>query len=165
MFAAFLSGGTPPAPTVTGSIARAIETFNWSLAKTDLSTLTGLPDDALHILSGMLVLTVAAYVLRRPPWTWQPWLVTVLAETVNEAYDLLQTVYPTDEGNLRGSLHDFWLTIVWPTLILLLWPRFVGLTHDGGPLAPVRRLWRSREFLVSFGVAALIGLIVAIIFW
>jgi len=144
---------------------RLVDAFNWSIAKTDLSKITGLPDEALHVLSGMLVLTIAAYLLRRPPWTWQPWLVTLIAETVNEAYDLTQTVFPTDEGNLRASFHDFWLTLVWPTLILLLWPRFVGIEHDAGPLAPLRRLCHSREFLVGFAGATLIGLFAAVHFW
>ncbi|TPG15868.1 hypothetical protein EAH87_15560 [Sphingomonas koreensis] len=142
-----------------------LEQFNWSITKMDLSKITGLPDEALHILSGMLVLTVAAYLLRRPPWTWQPWLTVFVAETVNEAYDLTQKVFPTDEGNFRASLHDFWLTLVCPTLILLLWPRFVALDHDGGPLAPLRRLWHSREFLIGFGIAIFVGLLGSIYCW
>ncbi|HEU4960351.1 MAG TPA: hypothetical protein VFT56_08080 [Sphingomonas sp.] len=146
-------------------MAAFLETFNWTIAKVDLGKITGLPDDALHVLSGMLVLTLAAYILRRPPWTWQPWLATIVAEAVNEAYDLTQTVFPTDEGNVRASLHDFWLTVTWPTLILLLWPRFINLQHDGGPLAPLRRLWHSREFLIGFAAASLIGLFAAILFW
>jgi len=144
---------------------RLLDTFNWSIAKTDLSKITGLSDDALHVLSGMLVLTLAAYLLRHPPWTWRPWLVVVIAETVNEVYDLTQTLFPTDEGNFRASLHDFWLTLAWPTLILLLWPRFIVLEHDAGPLAPMRRLWHSREFLIGFGIAVLAGLGAAIALW
>ena len=144
---------------------RLLDGFNWSIAKVDLGKITGLPDDALHILSGMLVLTVAAYVLRRPPWTWQPWFAVVIAESVNEAYDLTQTLLPTDEGNFRASFHDFWLTLAWPTLILLLWPRFVAIEHDAGPFAPIRRLWHSREFLTGFVIALLAGLCAAIYFW
>jgi len=153
------------APASGGAVARFLDTFNWTVAKMDLSKITGLSDDALHVLTGMLVLTVAAYVLRRPPWTWQPWLVAVVAETVNEAYDLTQVIYPTDEGNIRASLHDFWLTLAWPTLILLLWPRFVAIEHDAGPLAPLRRLWHSRRFLIGFFVAALLGVGAAAYLW
>lgn len=144
---------------------RLLDTFNWSMIKLDLGEIIGLPADALHVLSGMLVLTLAAYLLRRPPWTWRPWLAVVLAETVNEAYDLTQTLFPTDEGNFRGSLHDFWLTLAWPTLILLLWPRFVTLEHDAGPLAPLRRLWHAREFRIGFGIAVLVGFGAAIALW
>ena len=152
-------------PTSGGASARFLDTFNWSIAKTDLSKLTGLPDDALHVLTGMLVLTIAAYLLRRPPWTWRPWFVVVVAETINEVYDLTQVIFPSDEDNIRASLHDFWLTLAWPTLILLLWPRFVAIEHDAGPLARLRRLCHSREFLTGFATAALIGVVVAIYLW
>jgi hypothetical protein len=143
----------------------ALSDFNWSVWKMDLSKITGLPDDALHVLVGMLILTLAAFVLRRPPWSWRPWLVTVLAETVNEAYDLTQTVFPTDEGNVRGSLHDFWLTLLWPTLILLIYPYFVTLQHDGGPLAALRRLWHDRRFRTGLACGMLVGLLASIILW
>lgn len=131
--------------------------LNWSFLKSDIDTITGLPDDALHVLAGMLVLLAAAYVLRRPPWTWQAWIVVLIAETINETYDLLQTVVLSDEGNLRASLHDFWLTLLWPTIILLTYPRFVGIDPDAGRLAPVRRFVLSRSFLTAFAVVLAIG--------
>jgi hypothetical protein len=139
--------------------------FNWTIAKTDLSRLTGLSDDALHVLSGMLILTLAALILRRPPWSWRPWLVTAIAETINELYDLTQTWFPSDEGNLRASSHDFWLTLAGPTLILLVYPYFVRLEHEGGMLAPLRRVWHLREFRIGFVAAALIGILASYYFW
>lgn len=143
----------------------APDDFNWTIAKTDLSRLTGLTDDALHVLSGMLILTLAALILRRPPWSWRPWLVTLIAEATNELYDLTQTQFPSDEGNLRASFHDFWLTLAWPTLILLFYPYFVRLQHKGGMLAPVRRLWHRREFRIGFAGATLIGMLASFYFW
>lgn len=139
--------------------------FNWTIAKTDLSRVTGLSDDALHVLSGMLILTLAAFLFRRPPWSWRPWLVTVLAEAVNELYDLTQTWFPSDEGNLRASFHDFWLTLAWPTMILLVYPYFARLQHEGGMLAPLRGLWHQREFRIGFAGAALIGVLASFYFW
>jgi hypothetical protein len=139
--------------------------FNWTVTKIDLSRITGLPDDTLHVLAGMLVLTIAALVLRRPPWDWRPWLIVVLAETINEAYDLSQVVFKTDEGNFRASLHDFWLTLLWPTIILLIYPRFVRLDHESGPFYLLRRIWHTREFQIGFGVAAVAGLVAAIYLW
>ena len=144
---------------------RFLSSFNWTVTKIDLSRITGLPDDTLHVIAGMLVLTIAAIVLRRPPWDWRPWLITFAAEAINELYDLTQVVFPTDEGNIRGSLHDFWLTLLWPTVILLIYPRFVRLDHDDGPLVPLRRLWHTREFKVGFVVAAVAGLIGSVYLW
>lgn len=146
-------------------MTRLLGNFNWTVTKIDLSRITGLPDDTLHVIAGMLVLTIAAFALRRPPWDWRPWLITFVAETVNEIYDLTQVAFPTDEGNIRGSLHDFWLTLLWPTVILLIYPRFVRLDHDDGPLVPVRRLWHTREFKIGFGIAFVAGLIASVHFW
>jgi len=146
-------------------LAEFLDSFNWTVTKMDLGRLTGLPDDAMHVLSGMAILTLAAFVLRRPPWSWRPWLVVLVAETINELYDLVQTRFPTDEGNLRGSFHDFWLTLAWPTLILLLYPHFVRLEHDGGILVPLRRLWHDRAFRIGLGGGALIGLLASVYFW
>jgi hypothetical protein len=89
----------------------------------------------------------------------------MLAETVNEIYDLTQTRFPSDEGNLRASFHDFWLTLIWPTLILLLYPYFVRLRHDGGILVPLRNLWHSREFRIGFSGTLLFGILAGIYFW
>lgn len=142
-----------------------LDNFNWTVTKIDLDRATGVSDDAMHVLSGMVILTIAAFVLRRPPWSWRPWLVVLVAETINELYDLTQTRFPTDEGNLRGSFHDFWLTLAWPTLILLLYPHFVRLEHEGGMLAPLRRLWHHRAFRIGLGGGALIGLLASFYFW
>lgn len=139
--------------------------FNWTIWKIAISAVTGLPDDALHILSGMVVLTVAAFALRRPPSDWRPWMITLLVETVNEIYDLTQTTFPTDEGNFRASLHDFWLTLLWPTLIMLIYPHLIKLEHEAGPLAAVRRLWHERQFRIGFAGAVLVGLLASIYLW
>ncbi|MES2096920.1 MAG: hypothetical protein V4459_09175 [Pseudomonadota bacterium] len=96
--------------------------WDWTFDKTAISNWTGLPADALHVLVGMLILVLAAIMLRRPPWHWACWLVVFVAEAANEAYDLLQTHYPADEGNIPASLHDMWLTLLWPTVIVLLFP-------------------------------------------
>jgi hypothetical protein len=101
--------------------------WDWTYDKVRIGELTGLPDDALHINAGMLILVLAALALRRWPWHWSAWLVVLVAETANEAYDLLQPYYPADEGNIRASLHDLWLTMLWPTIILVTFPLFARL--------------------------------------
>ena len=104
--------------------------YDWTWAKTLLTLDTGVPDDALHLMAGMLILTLAALLLRRPPWTWGPWLAVVLAESANEAWDL---THAADEGNWRDSWHDFWLTLLWPTVILLVYRRWAP---SPAPVAP-----------------------------
>lgn len=101
--------------------------WDWTYDKVRISELTGLPDDALHIHAGLLILVLAALAFRRWPWHWSAWLVVLIAETANELYDLFQPYYPADEGNIRASLHDLWLTMAWPTIILIIFPLFARL--------------------------------------
>jgi hypothetical protein len=102
----------PPIPPVAW--------WNWTLDKVNISNFTNLPADALHIHAGMLIMTLTALLLRRAPWTFWPWFAVCVAETANELYDLFQPYYPSDEGNIPASLHDFWMTLLWPTVIFLL---------------------------------------------
>jgi len=96
--------------------------WDWTFDKMQIATWTGLADDTLHTHAGLLILVLAAFVLRRAPWHWLPWLTALVAELANEAWDLLQPFYPTDEGNIPASLHDIWVTMLWPTVILLTFP-------------------------------------------
>jgi hypothetical protein len=90
----------------------------WQLAKAWVGETTGLPDSTLHVLGGMFLLLAAAAVLRRVIWDWRPWLVLLLLEIANEVHDMLNPA--SGENRLGASLHDFWLTMLCPTLIALL---------------------------------------------
>ena len=94
--------------------------FDWIYVKSYLSLWLGVPDDVLHIFAGLAILTAGALLLRRAPWDWRPWLMVLVAESANEAYDLLQTAYSTGEGNWPSAGHDFGMTLFWPTVILVL---------------------------------------------
>lgn len=109
--------------------------FDWTQDKIALSVWTGIAPDALHVIGGLAVMLAAAIVLRRPPWHWQPWLAVLIVESVNEVYDLLQTHDPNDEGNIPASLHDMWLTMLWPTVILLIFPWVVRRCAQPGRVA------------------------------
>ncbi|WP_174297738.1 hypothetical protein [Sphingomonas bacterium] len=93
----------------------------WTGLKVWLSTALGLSDDTMHIMTGLIVLTLAALALRRAPWSGWPWAALLVAETLNEIYDL---THGSDEGNLADSWHDFWITLLWPTIVLLVWRRW-----------------------------------------
>ncbi len=93
----------------------------WAWMKGWLEVTLGMSDDTLHVMTGLLILTLAALILRRAPWSWWPWAAVLLAETLNEADDL---THGTDEGNWRDSWHDFWMTLLWPTIVLLVWRHF-----------------------------------------
>ena len=109
--------------------------FDWIYWKTYLSLWLDVTDDVLHIHVGLIILVAAALVLRRAPWDWRPWLVVVVVEAANELYDVFQTAYVTDEGNWSAAWHDFWLTMLWPTVILLAFP---WLARRVRPVEPPR---------------------------
>lgn len=100
----------------------------WAWMKAWLGTVLGLSDDTIHLMTGLLILTLAALALRRAPWSLWPWATVLLAETLNEAYDL---THGTDEGNWRDSGHDFWITLLWPTIVLLVWRRWGASSRNG----------------------------------
>ena len=93
--------------------------YDWIYWKSVASAVTGMSSDVLHIHVGLFLLIVAALVVRRAPWHWLPWSIVAVFELANESYDVLQTSYSTDEGNLGAAWHDVWLTMLWPTVILL----------------------------------------------
>ena len=110
-------------PTLnTWDIAPQAAGFDWIYWKSWLSLYLKMSDDMLHIHVGLILLIAAAFVLRRPPWHWLPWLSVAAVEGVNELYDVFQTAYVTDEGNWASAWHDFWLTMLWPTAIALTFP-------------------------------------------
>lgn len=106
-------------------IAPRVWPIDWIYLKSWLSLWLQVSDDSLHVSGGLLLLIAAAFALRRPPWHVRPWLAVLVAELLNEGYDLLQTSYETAEGNYPSSWHDLWLTMLWPTVILLIFPRWV----------------------------------------
>ena len=99
--------------------------LDWTLDKWRFEQWSGLSDDVLHVHAGLLLVFLVAVCLRQKPWHWAPWLVVVIAETVNEIHDLTQTAHPSSENTLAASWHDFWLTLLWPTVMLLAIPRFL----------------------------------------
>lgn len=110
-------------PTLnTWDIAPQAAGFDWIYWKSWLSLYLKMSDDMLHIHVGLMLLIAAALVLRRPPWHWLPWLAVATVEGANELYDVFQTAYSTDEGNWASAWHDFWLTMLWPTVIAITFP-------------------------------------------
>ena len=110
-------------PSSLPPLAHQWQSFSYD--KWWLSEALGITDDGLHMHAGLLLLMLAATLLRRPPWHWAPWLVVAAVETANEAHDMLQRTSATLEGSLRASSHDWWMTLAWPTVILLVFPRLI----------------------------------------
>ncbi|WP_448664921.1 hypothetical protein ACG3SL_09675 [Sphingomonas sp. CJ20] len=95
----------------------------WQHWKEGIGAFTGLPDSTLHALLGMMILLAGAAVLRRVPWDWRPWSLLLALELINETYDMLNPA--SGEDRLGASLHDIWMTMQTPTLLLIFTPMLV----------------------------------------
>ncbi len=97
----------------------------WVDHKMRLVEAVGLTNDAMHIHGSLLILFVAALVLRRRPDSIWCWLVIFVAELFNEYADL-RGLAP-GEATMDAALHDIYNTMFWPTVIVLfgrlLFPR------------------------------------------
>ncbi|MDL2351284.1 MAG: hypothetical protein QFC78_00375 [Pseudomonadota bacterium] len=103
---------------------------HWAHLKLKLGAVSGLSPDALHINAGLLVLCLAALVLRRSPLSVWPWLALLVLECSNEAADLMLEGMGSTEATVGAGLHDIANTMAAPTLLLLVgwWQRRQGAT-------------------------------------
>ena len=116
-------------PDVGNSIRLAM--WSWYDTKHLIERSIAFSSDALHVLTGAVVLLAAALVLRRPISSWRPWLVVLALISLNELIDLKFDHWPGRAAQYGESVKDMILTLALPTLLLL-----------AARLAP--RLFRSR---------------------
>ena len=94
--------------------------LGWYQFKLFLEHSSGISMDALHILVGFAIFLFAAMALRRSIASPLPWLVTLLLEIGNEAYDLHVELWPNRWSQLGEGVKDILLTMLLPTLLLLV---------------------------------------------
>jgi hypothetical protein len=77
----------------------------------------GLPMDTLHVILGVTIQLVAAALLRTSLASRSPWLVVLVLELANEAYDLWFERWPSLGMQLGEGLRDLIATMLLPTLL------------------------------------------------
>ena len=92
--------------------------LGWYQFKLFLEHAAGVSMDAWHILAGFGLFLFAALVLRRSVASPLPWLVVLLLELANEAYDLNVELWPDLGSQIGEGLKDILLTMTLPTLLL-----------------------------------------------
>ncbi|MGD9582714.1 MAG: hypothetical protein AB7V26_03450 [Lysobacterales bacterium] len=80
----------------------------------------GLSKDALHIHVGLLAFIFAALVFRKPFHSFAPWLSAASAAVIIEAMDAYDDLRSFGLWRWEASLHDIANTLLWPTLLALL---------------------------------------------
>ena len=89
----------------------------YSSAKTALSVLTGASQDLLHVHVGLLILVLAALLLRRKMRSPIPLALVAILALVNELVDWLAGGPHT---TLFEQAIDFVNTVFWPAILFLL---------------------------------------------
>lgn len=98
------------------SIPFAMSGTWWGDGKRWVEAFTGMEPDLLHMLGGIILMTLLSRILRSPRRGW--WALLGL-ELLNELLDLAQ-IGTADEATIPAATHDIWLTMAIPTLWLLL---------------------------------------------
>ncbi len=81
---------------------------------------TGVSMDALHVLAGVALQLLAALALRTSLASWRPWSVVLALELLNEALDLTVERWPHPGMQWGEGIKDVLLTLLLPTLLLLI---------------------------------------------
>jgi hypothetical protein len=106
----------------------------WLVIKGWLVLHSGLDDVAWHLLAGVVLLLVGAALFRRVPWNWRALILPVGLELINEANDLW--VQASGESTLGSSIHDLWVTLLLPVLIVLVTPWLIRRDAARAAMSP-----------------------------
>ena len=92
----------------------------WYDAKLLLEHASGVSMDALHILVGVAAQLIFAIIFRTPLASWRPWLFVLTLLLFNEFSDLWVEQWPQPAMQYGEGLKDTGLTMILPTLIMVL---------------------------------------------
>lgn len=93
---------------------------NWIETKAFIERLTGVSHDALHVVLGVGLELLLAAVFRSSVARFWPWAVVLLLELGNEWNDLRLERWPDMGEQLGEGAKDLVLTMLLPTVLLLI---------------------------------------------
>lgn len=94
--------------------------LGWYQIKLFIEHASGISMDAWHILLGFVLFLLAAFFLKRSVAHPLPWVVVLLLELGNEAYDLHVELWPDPGSQLGEGFKDIVLTMALPSLVLVI---------------------------------------------
>lgn len=104
---------------------------NWLAFKRVLVEAADIDRDAFHIYAGIAIQLAAALLLRRRLGDWLPWLAVAGIALVNEGLDVYSDIWPDRALQAGKSLHDLVITMIVPTILMILarrWPAVLSRT-------------------------------------
>jgi hypothetical protein len=102
----------------------------WGEAKYFIEHTVGISNDLSHVIVGPVLQGLAALVLRQSVQRIAPWLVVLVLELFNEWHDLVSETWPVRYMQYGEGLKDILLTMMLPTVVLLLtryYPHWFGM--------------------------------------
>jgi hypothetical protein len=95
----------------------SLDPANWFEIKELVRHSTSWPMDTLHVMGGVVLQLLAAALLRTSLASRWPWLIVLVLELANEAYDLQVERWPSFGMQLGEGLRDIVGTMLLPTLL------------------------------------------------
>lgn len=94
--------------------------MDWYQIKLAVTEATGISRDALHVFGGVAVHLIAALLLRSTLARPAPWVIVWTAAIANEWFDLHYEIWPNRLDQWAESVVDVAVTVLIPTVLLLL---------------------------------------------
>jgi hypothetical protein len=95
--------------------------FDVDIMKTIAVSVSGLAKDALHVHVGLLIFFAVRMLWRGRGGTMAAWLVVLAVTLGGEWVDRLGEAARQVEVPITAHIKDIWNTMLWPTLLALLW--------------------------------------------
>ncbi len=111
---------------------------SWKEGKLFFEHSVSVSPDALHLIAGVLIMMVFAFLLRKPVSSRWPWLVVLLFTCLNEAIDLWVDQWPSPGMQFGESAKDIFVTMLMPTLLLFTARETPQLYIPKSKLGPIR---------------------------
>ena len=92
----------------------------WHQGKLFIEHAVTISHDSLHVIVGVLLWLVFGLILRRPLSSWLPWLWIFAVILWNETVDLWVERWPDLAMQYGESAKDLLLTMILPTLVMIL---------------------------------------------
>ncbi|HEX6409328.1 MAG TPA: hypothetical protein VFZ88_01910 [Sphingomicrobium sp.] len=110
--------------------------LSWYEAKLFLEHSTSVSPDALHVIAGALIFFICALLFRRPISDVRVWVALLCLNFFNEFVDLWAERWPDPAHQYGQGMKDLLLTMVVPTILVLVARFAPAIFSPAGPSSP-----------------------------
>lgn len=110
--------------------------LSWYEAKMFLEHSTSVSPDALHVIAGAVIFIACALLFRRPVSDVRVWAALLCLNFLNEFVDLWAERWPDPPRQYGQGMKDLLLTMVVPTILVLVSRFTPTIFSRSGPSSP-----------------------------